>query len=293
VIVVVGENLVDLIVDRDGRVATVPGGGPFNTACRLGRLGVPVAYAGRISSDRFGQALRRRLEADSVDLSLAVATDDPTTIAVASLDHHGSATYRFSAQGTAALGLRPGDLADGLPTTTTGLHVGTLGLVFEPIATTVEALVGRVGEGVLVMVDPNCRPAAIEDRRRYLARLRRILARADVVKVSVDDLAFLEPDGSPLEAARSLVDRGPRAVLVTDGGRPVRVLGAGGTIEVPVPRVEVVDTVGAGDAFSAGFLAAWAGAGLGREDLARPDELARATEQAVAVAAESTTVAGG
>jgi fructokinase len=293
VIVVAGESLVDLIVDPDGRVATVPGGGPFNTACRLGRLGAAVAFVGRLSTDHFGRVLRRRLEDAGVDLRLTTATPDPTMLAVASLDRKGTATYRFSTIGTAATGLRPDDVGNGLPTETRAIHVGTLGLVFDPIATTIEGLVAAASDRVLVMVDPNCRPAAVDDRPGYLARLHRILRRADVVKVSVDDLAFIETELPPLDAARSLLNRGPRVVLLTDGARPVRGLTTGGQTEISVPKVDVVDTVGAGDAFSAGFLGAWGGAGPDRSDLAGHDQLVAATRRAVAVAADSTTVAGG
>jgi fructokinase len=291
-IVVAGESLIDLIVDQEGQVEAVPGGGPYNVARALGRLGRPVTFLGRLSTDRFGSILRAGLAAEGVDLELAPTTDAPTLLAVAELDPAGGATYRFYVEGTAAPGLSATDLPDGMPPTATALHVGTLGLVFEPIATTIEALVAAAPSDVLVMADPNCRPTAIRDPAGYRARLDRILARVDVVKVSVDDLAFLEPAAEPLDAARRILDRGPAAVLVTAGGRPVQLVTPTRMTELSVPAVRVVDTVGAGDAFGAGFLAAWTGAGGGRDALGDGAALAAATRFAIEVGTRTTTRAG-
>jgi fructokinase len=291
-IVVAGESLIDLIVGPDGRVEAIPGGGPYNVARTLGRLGHAVAFLGRLSTDRFGSILRAGLAAENVDLDLAVATDAPTLLAVAELDAGGAATYHFYADGTAAPGLTAVDLPDGLPATTTALHVGTLGLVFEPMAATIEALVLRARPDVLVVADPNCRPTAIVDPVGYRARLQRVLGRVDIVKASVDDLAWLDPGTVPVDAARRLTEHGPAAVLVTDGARPVRLVTATGDMELAVPAVRVVDTVGAGDAFGAGFLAAWTAAGRGRGDLDDEAALVAATRFAIEVGALTTTRAG-
>lgn len=291
-IVVAGESLIDLILRADGRVEAIPGGGPYNVARTLGRLGQAVAFLGRLSTDRFGSILRAGLTAERVDLSLAPATDDPTLLAVVELDGGGAAKYRFYVDGTAAPGLSAVDLPAALPATTTALHIGTLGLVFEPMAASIETLLGAVAADVLVVADPNCRPTAIVDAGGYRARLWRILGRVDIVKVSVDDLAWLDPLAEPLEAARRLMDRGPAAVLVTDGPRPVRLVTTAGVVELAVPAVRVVDTVGAGDAFGAGFLAAWTGEGRRRGDLADAQALASATRFAIQVGALTTTRAG-
>jgi fructokinase len=285
VIVVAGESLIDRAVRRDGSVRETPGGGPYNLARALGRLGAPVAFLGRLSSDAFGEILQAGLVADRVDLGLTTVTDDPTLLAFVELAADGSATYRFEAAGSAAVGLVPGDLPADLPPGTTALHVGTLGLVFEPMASTIEGLVSRVASDVLVVADPNCRPAAITDPAAYRARLERILRRVDLVKVSADDLAWLEPDRAPEEAARRLLEHGPAVVLVTDGPRPVRIVTVRETVAVEVPAVAVVDTIGAGDAFGAGFLAAWTNAGRGRPELADDRALLDATTVAVAVGA--------
>jgi len=291
-IVVAGESLIDLIVDASGRVEARPGGGPYNVARTLGRLGQSVAFLGRLSRDRFGSLLRAGLAAEHVDLGLAPLTDAPTLLAVAELDADGAATYRFYVEGTAAAGLSAADVRDGLPAATTALHVGTLGLVFEPMAATIESVVAGLGPDVLLMADPNCRPTAIRDAAAYRARLGRILGRVDVLKVSVDDLAWLDPGTAPVEGARRLMAGGAVAVLITDGARPVRLVTPAGVRELAVPPVRVVDTVGAGDAFGAGFLAAWTAAGRGRADLADQAALAVATRFAIEVGRLTTTRAG-
>jgi fructokinase len=291
-IVVAGESLIDLIVGADGRVEAIPGGGPYNVARTLGRLGSPVSFLGRLSADRFGAILRAGLVAEGVDLELATTTDDPTLLAVAELDAGGAATYRFYVDGTAAAGLSAGDLPGSLPATTTALHVGTLGLVFEPMAATIEGLVAAVAGDVLVVADPNCRPTAIRHPAEYRDRLDRILARVDVAKVSVDDLAWLDPGSDAVTAARRLMDGGPAAVLVTDGARPVRLVTPMGVVDLEVPAVRVVDTVGAGDAFGAAFLAAWISAGRHRDDVGNEAALASATRFAIGVGTLTTTRAG-
>ena len=291
-IVVAGESLIDLIVRPDGRVEAIPGGGPYNVARTLGRLGCDVSFLGRLSTDRFGSILRAGLAGAGVDLGLAPSTAAPTLLAVAELDVDGAASYHFYADGTAAPGLAVGDLPGGLPAATTALHVGTLGLVFEPMAATIEALIADAGPDVLVVADPNCRPTAIRDPDAYRARLARILRRVGVAKVSVDDLAWLDPGTDAVEAAQRLMDEGPAAVLVTNGADPVRLVTPAGVASIPVPAVRVVDTVGAGDAFGAAFLAAWIGAGRHRADLADEEALASATRFAIEVGTLATTRAG-
>ena len=291
-IVVAGEALIDLVVHPDLRVEAVPGGGPFNVARTIARLGGTVASLGRLSADRFGRLLRDELVADGVDLSLVGATDDPTTLAVAELDEAGVATYRFHTAGTAAAGLGPADLAAvGRPA---ALHVGTLGLVLEPLADAIEALVARVPADTLVMVDINARPAAMADRDRWAGRVKRVLARANVVTASHDDLRTLRPGAAPETTASDLLNLGPRVVLLTDGPRPTRVVTRRGLTTIEPPRVDVVDTVGAGDAFAGGFLASWI-AGARRATAADLDDDAAVTEavrRALVIAALTCTRRG-
>lgn len=283
-IVVAGEALVDLIIHPDGRLSAIPGGGPFNTARAIGRLGVDVAFLGRLSTDRFGGILSAALARDGVDLQWVITTEAPTTLAVAELDAAGAASYRFHLAETSAPGLTLEDTLAVLRSEPQAIHVGTLGLVVDPMASALAAAVGRTDGSTLVMADPNCRPRVIPDRKAYLARLRGVLSRADIVKVSADDLTYLAPEATPLEAARSLLAEGVGVVLLTDGARPVIVLSATFGFDLPVPDVEVVDTVGSGDAFGGAFLARWIERGLDRHDLADAAALREAVALAITVA---------
>ena len=288
VIVVAGEALIDLVLAAGGDISRHPGGGPFNTARGLARLGQPAAFLGRISTDRLGQQLRAALEADGVDVAGVVATDDPTTLAVAEIDADGSARYRFYVDGTSV----PGLLAATLPAGADTLHVGSLGLALEPIATTLAALVDAAPAETLVMLDPNVRPALIADPAAYRARLARIAARSDVVKVSEEDLAWLAPASGPVAAARELLGPDPAVALVTRGAAGAIVVTAAEAVEVPPVPAAVVSTIGAGDAFGAGFLAWWRRRGLGRNDLGRLDAAVAATGFACLVAARTCERAG-
>lgn len=284
-IVVAGEALIDLILRPDGQLVPVAGGGPFNTARAIGRLGVEVAWLGGLSRDHFGHVLGSGLAADGVSLALAVRSDLPTTLAVAELDERGTATYRFYVDGTSAPAVAAEALAGGLPVSTRAVHVGTLGLVLEPMATTLEALVAGLQGDVLLMVDPNCRPSIIRDPDRFRSRIGRVLARADVVKVSTDDLAYLAPGETAVDAARRMAALGPRVVLLTDGARPVRAWIDGAMCEVEAPAVTVVDTVGAGDTFGGAFLGCLIAGGGGRGVLADRAAVLRAVRFAVGASA--------
>ena len=271
VIVVAGEALIDLLVGPDRRVAATRGGGPYNTARTIGRLGVAVAFLGRLSRDRFGRWLAEGLAEDGVDLRWAVMTDEPTTLAVAELDDEGVASYSFHLAGTSAPGLDKASIASVRAAGPAALHVGSLGLVARPIATTLAALVAGVSADTVVMVDPNCRPTAIHDHADYVQRLRGVVGRADIVKASVEDLEWLVPGAVAVETARELVTAGAGVVLLTDGASPVRVVDRTGSFEIavpPIPPDEIVDTVGTGDAFGGAFLARWTAAGHGRRDVA-------------------------
>ena len=176
------------------------------------------------------------LAADGVRLDAVVRTDEPTTLALAELDETGSAKYRFYERATSAPGLTPEMALASLPPAVGILHVGTLGLTLEPTGTALEAVVEELSGQALVMVDPNIRPWVIGDADRYRRRLRRVLARSDVVKVSEEDLAWLEPQRSAATAARMLLQAGPRVVLLTRGPDGVQVVTGAGDVPVPRPR---------------------------------------------------------
>jgi fructokinase len=292
-IAVIGEALIDLIIGPDGKVVASPGGGPFNVARTAGRLGLRPAFIGGLSKDGFGRMLRAALSRDGVQVAVAGSVEAPTPLAVVDLDERGVPSYRFHLAGSSAAEIDYATLAASLPRNLTAVHVGSLGLVMEPIADSVAAALEHdIAHDVLVMADPNCRPGAISDERRYRARLRRVMGRADIVKASAEDIGYLYPEASPRFAARALLADGPSLVLVTDGPRPVRALTPDGEIEVPVPDAPVVDTIGAGDSFGGAFLSWWAGRGLGAGDLHDLALVRRACAAAVQIAALTCARAG-
>jgi fructokinase len=293
-IVVAGESLVDMVPNGSGGFAAHCGGGPFNTARALARLAQRVGFLGCISDDDLGRRLRQALEADGVSLDLVVETSLPTTLAFASLSDEASASYRFYTEGTSVPGLTAASALAVLPTAAEALHVGSLGLVLEPIADAVMAVtVAAAARGALVMFDPNIRPTLIDDRAAYLERLERVVASADVVKASVEDLAWIGA-GEPAETvARRLLAAGPvRVVLMTRGAEGAVAFSGGASVAVPAPPVRVVDTIGAGDAFSAGFLAWWLDRGLGREQLSDRSAVGDAARFGCVVASRTCERAG-
>jgi fructokinase len=291
-IVVAGEALVDLVLEREGATTRHLGGGSYNAARTIGRLGLAPTFVGRISNDVHGRALRAGLAQSDVRLDGVVDTDDPTTFALVELDDDGAASYRFYADGTSISGLLPEQARAAMPTLAAALHVGGLGLVFEPQARAIAGLVHEAPSTTLVMLDPNCRPGGAPYPAVHRERLRELLARVDVVKASEEDLAYLEPDQPALQTARNLLERGPAVVLLTQGSRGATVISPSGHAAVPAPAASVVDTIGAGDAFGGGWLAAWIAGGLGRADLRDFDALLRTTRFAALVAARTCEQAG-
>lgn len=277
-ITVVGEALVDLVVMSDGSVESALGGAPFNTARTCGRLGADVRFVGAISLDRFGSLLAAQLEADGVDTATVVRVDQPTTLAAAEIDRHGAATYRFYIDGTSAPRLSRVEAAD-----SDVLFVGGLGLVLLPMAEAVEAAVADAAAPI-VMVDVNCRPNVTPDLTEYVARVDRVLPRAQIVKVSDEDLDVLRPGVDHVVAATAILESGPSAVLLTRGADNVHVITREGSATVPVEPVDVVDTIGAGDSFGGGFLSWWVAGGRGVTDAGSLETVVAGVRAANAVA---------
>ncbi|MEW2122693.1 carbohydrate kinase [Streptomyces sp. NPDC127037] len=276
-IVVGGEALIDLVPaagagPADGGLPLMlprRGGGPYNTAVALGRLGAPVAFCSRVSTDVYGIALTEGLQKAGVDTSLVQRGPEPTMLAVTAIGEEGSAAYTFYHRGTAdRLFTAPG----ALPPQTRALALGTCSLALEPTASEYEKLLLREsGRGVFTALDPNIRPGVIDDPDAYRARFRSWLPHLSLLKVSFEDTVWLSrcaPDeASVLDAVRAWARSGPSAVVLTGGGDGLwAVTAAGDTIHVPAAPCEVVDTIGAGDTVYAALLD-----GLHRRDALRPD----------------------
>jgi fructokinase len=274
-IVVCGEALIDIVPAADGTRRPIPGGGPFNTARALARLGAPTAFLGRLSTDAFGVMLAEQLKADGADLSLVSYGPESTTLAVAELDGQGLAEYEFFVKGTSAPNLTAEMLPTTLPAEVRALHIGTLGLVLEPMASTLTEMALREGDHRLVMLDPNIRSRLVTDAREYRERLDGLIAHSTIVKASETDLEWLFPKLDTETGADRLLDLGARLVLVTLGAAGALAASSSGQVRVAAPEVDVVDTIGAGDAFGAAVLAWLHDHDALRADLTLADEQLR------------------
>ncbi|WP_299935787.1 carbohydrate kinase [uncultured Pelagimonas sp.] len=261
-----GEALIDMIptptnTQRDGFVPHT-GGAIFNTAVALGRLGTEVAMLTGLSTDMFGQQLKADLEASKVDTHLVIKAARPTTLAFVQL-RDGHATYDFYDENSAGRMLQPHDMPD-LTDEIDTLYFGGISLACEPGADAYADLLQRNGDTRAVMIDPNIRPGFIQDEARYRTRLDKMLAKCDIIKVSDEDLDWIVPGDAGLDAkVATLLNRGAAMIIVTRGGDGASgYLADGSQVSVPVEKVQVVDTVGAGDTFNAGVLAKLSELGL-------------------------------
>jgi fructokinase len=269
VITVVGEALIDLVGAEGSRFDAHPGGSPLNVAIGLARLGQPATMMARLANDAFGRILRRHATDNGVDLSAAPVAAEPTTLAVVTLDSVGRASYDFYNQGTADWQWTDAELA-AAPAETDVLHTGSIAAWTDPGQEHIAALVSQRRESTLISYDPNIRPRLLDSRDRARTLVERSVAAAHVVKASDEDVAWLYGDASICEVARRWLATGPELVVVTRGGDGVfAVTRDGGVVQRPTVPVDLVDTVGAGDAFSAGMLA-----GIRERKLARPGALA-------------------
>lgn len=255
-ILVAGEALVDLTPARcaDGAgYLPHPGGSPYNVALGLGRLAVPVGFLGRLSADSFGRLLREHLQDSQVSLDYVIDAETPTTLAFVHLRDDQEPEYAFYTEGTAGRVLLPEHLP-AIPEDA-AMHFGSFSLALEPGASTLEGLMRRESRRRLLSLDPNVRPGLIPARDTYLRRLEGLVALADLVKVSAADLAWLYPREEPEAVAARWLGLGPALVLVTLGKDGSAGFGAAVQASAATEPVTVVDTVGAGDAFTSAALA--------------------------------------
>ncbi|WP_346619495.1 PfkB family carbohydrate kinase [Blastococcus montanus] len=315
VLCVLGELVVDLLpVPEAGagpegtapQYVARPGGNALNVAVAAGRLGAPVHLLARLGTGPLAPHLRRHAELAGVDTTGFVAAAEPVSLAVVGLDADGSPQYGFHVLGAADWQWTDDELAAALPAAVGALHVGSISSWTEPGSAAIAHLVARLSGTALISVDPNIRPMLADgpvgaslgnDRAGVTRRLVELVAHADLVKLSAEDLAWLEPETTDLdEAARRWAARGPALVVLTDGGAPLRIARPGRPVlHRESPRVDVVDTVGAGDSLAAGLLTGLLDAGITTRaslEAASDEELLALADDAALVAALNCTRVG-
>lgn len=289
-IICCGEALIDMLprLSDAGEKVYLPvsGGSIFNTAIALGRLGDPVGFISSISTDQFGRQLVESLKDSGVEHRFCVYSDRPTTLAFVQF-LNGNAEYSFYDEKSAGRMFGVGDLPDLSPDIST-LHFGAISLVSEPCGSTYETLMAREAGRRVISVDPNIRPRFITNDEMHRARIQRMIGLSDIIKVSDEDLAWIELDKTPRLAIENWLERGASVVLLTHGAEGAAAYTRSQEISVASEPMNVVDTVGAGDAFSAGFLSGLRQQGLLSKksilDISR-DSLEFSLQRAVKVAA--------
>jgi fructokinase len=243
---VCGEVLIDILP-----TGAVVGGGPANTAKALARLGYDVDFIDGISTDAYGVSARKELSRDGVGLALSLTSDKPTCTATVTLDSKGSASYEFLIDNTATFDFNSSWLPDPERLKPSVLHIGTLVTIIEPGASVLFDWAVKVGEFAPIVFDPNIRPSVMADKAKYAAAVEKWVSISSVVKVSDDDIKWLYPSDSLDIVAHRWIDAGVSAVVITRGAHGLIGFTASGMEEVDGARVEVVDTVGAGDTVGA------------------------------------------
>jgi fructokinase len=256
VVAVAGEALIDLVpAGREGLFEAVPGGSPANVAVGLARLGVPARLLARIAADPLGRRIRNHLAGNGVDLSWAVKAGEPTSLAIVAVGPDGSPEYDFRVEGTADWQWRDAELTGVLDDQVVALHGGSLAFTMPPGADALGRLFERAGDTATFSYDPNCRPLLVGAPETVRDRIEGLVALADVVKVSAEDLAWLLPGRPPEHVAEGWLAKGPAIVAVTLGPGGVMAVGGAGIVRRPGRRVAIVETVGAGDSFMSMLLA--------------------------------------
>jgi fructokinase len=249
-ITVVGEALLDLVAEAGGRAfAAHPGGSPANVAVGLARLGSPVRLATHLADDVPGRLVSRHLRGSGVAVDLLPAVSTATSVAFAVVDDQGVASYDFRVIWDVTRGPVLGPECR-------CLHTGSIAATLRPGADVVDSMLTteRARGAVTICLDPNIRPSLVGPRETVREHVERQVSRSDVVKVSAQDLSWLYPDEQPERIAGRWRDAGPTLVVVTLGAAGAYAIGHNVEIRRPAVPVEVVDTVGAGDAFTAGLL---------------------------------------
>ncbi|HCB59621.1 MAG TPA: carbohydrate kinase [Arthrobacter bacterium] len=243
--IVVGESLVDIVIDTGGHKRSHPGGSPMNVAVGLGRLGIPTTLVTRIGADDFGAEILAHLAAAAVDLWPGSITNEPTSTAIATLDATGAASYEF-------------DLLWSIPRPAikqaTLIHTGSIGAILEPGATEVRATFAAADPSTLLSFDPNIRPGIMGEHAKVIEAVEALTRLTHVIKMSDEDAAWLYPELSHSDIALNFERFGVSLFVITRGEHGCFIRANGIELELPAPRVDVIDTIGAGDAFMSGLL---------------------------------------
>ncbi len=288
-----GEALIDMLPRKNADGADVyqpfNGGSVYNTAIAMGRLGTATGLFAGISTDFFGDGIAAALEAAGVSTRFLKRKDRHTTLALVKLTD-GHARYSFIDEGSAGRMLEKSDIP-ALPGSVAALHFGSISLIPEPCGSTYETLLKRNAKSRVISLDPNIRPTVIKDRKKHLARLARLIALADIVKVSDEDVAWMTGKKGISATAKGWLKSGAKLVAVTRGGSGVDIFTRKHTLTVDAPKVQVADTVGAGDTFTAGLLTHLSRHGLlAKRAIAALDEAQLSAAAAFAMKCAAVTV---
>jgi fructokinase len=289
-VTVIGEAIIDLVPGGQPRTfQAVPGGSPYNVAIGLARLGHRTTLMARLADTAFGRILREHAEAEGIDLSAAPHAPEPSTLAVVSLDASAQASYDFYLNGTADWQWAAEETSRA-PEGTAVLHFGSLASWTPPGDVRILELADRMRRrgDVLVTYDPNVRPGLFADHRDAQGLVERAVRLAHLTKASSDDIAWLYPGQPAADVARRWLGLGATVVVITGSADGADVFTAQGrSVHRPALDVTVVDTVGAGDSFTAGLIGSLLQRGQqAPADLARcaADQLAGALDDATLVA---------
>jgi fructokinase len=268
-IICCGEALIDMVrADFPGQgkgFLPFPGGSPYNTAITIGKLGVPVKFLGRFSTDFFGEILMKRLKDNHVGDELMIRSEQNSTLAFVKLEKGKEPQYVFYTEGTADRSLAAGDLPQTLPADTHCILFGSISMTMEPVATAIETLILREnarGSGTnapVISFDPNIRPFMIKDKNAYVKRFEKWIAASTIAKISAADFEFIYPDLDLEKSLQKILTMGPRLVITTLGSRGAMAIlrrndGSVTRVSAPVVDLPVADTIGAGDTFHGAFL---------------------------------------
>ncbi len=256
-VLVAGEALIDLVpsADHPGSYHAIPGGSPFNVAVGLSRLNIPTGFLGKVSTDPFGQQLKTTLRGNGVGVGFVQDDSGPTQLALVTQKPGQEPQYAFYGHQTADANLEVSDLPVNLPAAIRAIHFGSLALIAQPTGATLTHLMRRESRHRIISLDPNVRPSRIPDITAYARQLEEWITLSHIVKLSQADLAVVFPAAHADEVAAQWLAMGPQLIVITQGANGATAYVSSSSVHVPAPAIQLMDTVGAGDAFTSGLLA--------------------------------------